>query len=83
VFKQDESRAKDYKFYTHQLEKRLKDEGNVDFMKNFKPQMNRFVHSGFACKKSYIQGVTDANSVKKVFLFLMIEQSNKELDRDK
>ena len=62
---QDESRARGFDFYTSNLEKKIKEFGSLDFMKNFAPVIDTFHHSGMACKSKMTINVQENNSIRK------------------
>ena len=62
---QDESRARGFDFYTTNLEKKIKEFGSLDFMKNFAPVIDTFHHSGMACRGKMTINVQENNSIRK------------------
>ena len=66
VFLQDARRARVYDNYTKNLKKKLRQNKNLDFLKNFDPVLDTFVHSGLTCRKSKMDKIIDVNSIKRV-----------------
>lgn len=66
---QDESRAKVFDIYATQLEKKIKENTNLSFLRGFQAEVDRFYHSGLATRKNKHNKLVEKNPIISVKIF--------------
>jgi len=69
IFLQDESRAKVFDLYSTQLEKKIKENTDLSFLKQFQAEVDRFYHSGLAPRKNKHNKFVEKNPIITVKIF--------------
>lgn len=68
IFMQDERRARIFDVYSAQLEKKIKENKDLEFLSNFKADIDRFRHSGLAARATSNSNLVEKNAIINVMI---------------